>query len=124
VDISKEVSHLYEMASAYLNGQRSLEDFEDWFVPRIEVFLSLPNHSAYHLAVLASLGLAEMNIGHRSEDEYRSLLHELVYQPVLTIDDSPFSITVASSDESSGGPIELEELTPSSSGTLVEVAPS
>ena len=52
MDIYEVTSKIFELASKYLDGDISLQNLEDWFVPRIETFLSVPNHNDYGLASL------------------------------------------------------------------------
>lgn len=71
----------------FLDGKLSLQELEDWLVPRLVLFLSVPYHVASKLAGLVELGLAEMSIGHCSEDEFKASLKRFLQdQPALIVD--------------------------------------
>jgi hypothetical protein len=62
----------------YLNGDLSLHQFEDWFVPVAWNIEQTKNPKANELAGEVELRLAEFSNGHWTEAELRSRLEPLV----------------------------------------------
>lgn len=71
-------SDIFKKVSDYLNGHITLEKLEDWLAPNLGLFLSLPPNNASELAATIELGLAEISKGHRTEEEFRTLLRESI----------------------------------------------
>ena len=71
-------SEIFYKAYQYLNGEISLSKLEDWVESRFGLFVALPQGPARDLYGAIELGLAEMSIGHRSEDEFRALVREFI----------------------------------------------
>lgn len=72
---------LLSQISDYLAEEITLEQLEDWLALQSPSLLHSPDTDVRNIAALLELGLAEMGIGERSEEEFRSLLREEV--PVL-----------------------------------------
>jgi hypothetical protein len=70
----------------YLNGDISLAEFEDWFVPVAWSIERTGNRDAIELAAEIELRLAEFSNGHWTEPELRSKLASLsgVYETELS----------------------------------------
>lgn len=62
----------------YLDEKIALEELEDWLVPRLPALLHSPDADVTELVGTVELGLAEMSIGARSEEEFRALLRESI----------------------------------------------
>jgi len=71
-------SEIFDKTYQYLNGEISLTELEDWVEARFGLFAALPQGAARHLYGTIELGLAEISIGHRSEDEFRALVREFI----------------------------------------------
>lgn len=68
----------YELVVKYLDGEISLEQLEDLYVPRLSDLMMDPNMSG--LLASLELGLAEMDAGFRSEQELRALLEDALVE--------------------------------------------
>jgi len=91
-------SEIFGKVFQYLDGKINVEDIEDWLVPHLYEFLTLPPCSASELAGVIELGLAEMSSGRCSEDDFRSLLKEYIREhDTITIDMRPPELVCASS---------------------------
>lgn len=83
-------SEIFGKVFQYLDGKISLEDIEDWLVPHLYEFLTLPPCSASELAGVVELGLAELSIGQHSEHDFRAMLQEYIREhDTITIDMRP-----------------------------------
>ena len=71
-------SNIFEKVSDYLENVITLEELEDWMAPNLGLFLSLPPNDASELAGAIELGLAEMTKGHRTEEEFKTLIKEFI----------------------------------------------
>ena len=95
MDLTSEV---FSKVFQYLDGKISVEDIEDWFVPHLYEFLTLPPCGASELAGIIELGLAEMSNGQSSEEDFRSLLKKYVLEHnTITIDVRPPELVCTSS---------------------------
>ena len=91
-------SEIFSKVFQYLDGKISLEDIEDWLVPHLYEFLTLPPCSAAELAGIVELGLAEMSRGQSSEEDFRSLLKKYIREhDTITIDMRPPELVCVSS---------------------------
>ncbi len=91
-------SEVFRKLFHYLDGKISVEDIEDWLVPHLYEFLSLPPCSASELAGIIELGLAEMSNGQCSENDFRSLLKKYIREhDTIAIDMRPAELVCASS---------------------------
>jgi hypothetical protein len=77
----------------YLNGDLTLADFEDWFVPVAWNIERTGNQRAVELAGEIELRLAEFSSGHWSEPDLRGMLAPLagIYETELSpaVPDAP-----------------------------------
>lgn len=81
---------IFSKVFQYLGGKINVEDIEDWLVPHLYEFLTLPPCSASELAGVIELGLAELSIGQRSEHDFRAMLQEYIREHnTITIDMTP-----------------------------------
>ena len=71
-------SEIFDKIYQYLNREISLGDLEDWVAARFGLFVTLPQGDARDLYGTIELGLAEMSIGHRTEEEFRALVREFI----------------------------------------------
>ena len=63
----------------YISSKITFTQLEEWFVPRLPVFIRDPESDDADIISAIELGLSEMNAGIISENEFRSLLaNELV----------------------------------------------
>jgi len=62
----------------YLEGLISLEELEEWFLPKVFDLIVDPDSSDSALAAAIELGLAEMMDGIRDEDGLRQDLREIL----------------------------------------------
>jgi hypothetical protein len=89
-------SEIFRKVFQYLDGKINLEDVEDWLVPHLYEFLTLPTSSASELAGVVELGLAEMSSGQCSEEDFRSLLKKYIRKhDTITIDIRPLGLVCA-----------------------------
>jgi hypothetical protein len=83
-------SEIFRKVFQYLNGKIGVEDIEDWLVPHLYEFLTLPHCSASELAGVIELGLAEMSTSQCSEDDFCALLQKYIREHnTVTIDIRP-----------------------------------
>ena len=72
-------SAIFWKASQYLKGELDLEALEDWLVPLLPLFLSLPDDStAAQLVGVIELGRAEMSSGIIDEDELKESIRSFL----------------------------------------------
>jgi len=91
-------SEIFRKVFQYLDGKISVEDVEDWLVPHLYEFLTLPPSSASELAGIIELGLAEISNGQSSEEDFRSLLKKYILEHnTITIDMRPPELVCTSS---------------------------
>jgi len=91
-------AEIFSKVFHYLDGKINVEDIEDWLVPHLYEFLTLPPCSASELAGIIELGLAEMSNGQCTEEDFRSLLKKYVLEHnTITIDERPPELVCTSS---------------------------
>ena len=91
-------SEIFRKVFQYLDSKIDVEDIEDWLVPHLYEFLTLPPCSASELAGVIELSLAEMSNGQCSEEDFRSLLKKYVLEHnTITIDVRPPELVCTSS---------------------------
>lgn len=71
-------SELFIIVDKYVQKNISLEELEDWIVPRLPFFFRLPLSQASEFVAGIELGLAEISNGSRTEEEFRNMLSELL----------------------------------------------
>ena len=72
------VSSFYYQIFSYVNGNRSLNDFENWIVAHLDQLLSVSDSDTRELVNVEELGRAEMSEGHRTEDEFKEELRQFI----------------------------------------------
>lgn len=114
-------SEIFRKVFQYLDSKIDVEDIEDWLVPHLYEFLTLPPCSASELAGVIELGLAEMSSGQCAEEDFRSLLKKYVVDHnTITIDVRPPELVCISS--SANTTQEMFPATPSEvRGSLVSI---
>ena len=76
---------IYRLLHDYVEDLRSLEELEDWLVPRLDMFLLLPPGSAAReLMAAVELGRDELSSGQVTEPELKRSLKELLSQHTVT----------------------------------------
>jgi len=80
---------LLEKVLKYVNNEIDIEQLNDWLVPRLPNFLSSLDTPDAIVADAIELGLAEMSDGIRTEDEFRSLLQDVIREHRAVLDFSP-----------------------------------
>ena len=74
---------IYNKVIQYLNGDIKLSDLENWIVPNLERVVNLPPSPERDLAGEIELGLSEMTAGHRTENEFKTELRELLQSSII-----------------------------------------
>jgi hypothetical protein len=74
------LSHLVSKIHQYLDHAISLEELEDWLLPRLPLLFQRPDSLVARLAATVELGLAEISDNVTTEDEFRTLLEAAVQQ--------------------------------------------
>jgi hypothetical protein len=64
----------------YINAETTLEQLEDWVVPRLPAFLKEPSSTDADIISAIELGLAEISDDIRTEDELRAYLNEALQE--------------------------------------------
>ena len=67
----------------------TIEQFEDWLVPRLPTFLKSPDRTDSNVIAAVELGLAEMSDGVRTKDEFRSFLRDVLQEQTAMLVFSP-----------------------------------
>lgn len=62
----------------FVNSELDVEQLENWLVPRLPILLASPVSSDADVIAAVELGLAEINDGIRTLDEFRSGLSEVL----------------------------------------------
>jgi hypothetical protein len=75
---------LEEKVLQYVNYEISLEQLEDWLVPRLPAFLVFSDSSDSDVVAAIELSLAEISDGIRTEDELRDLLFDVLRKDPTT----------------------------------------
>ena len=78
-------SDLMDQITQYLNNQITINDLEDWLVPREPWLLRDPISDDADIVGVIELGLAEMGSGIRSEEEFRDFLRNSISAPVIPV---------------------------------------
>jgi len=78
-------SELNEKVLSYLESCITLEELEDWYIPRLELFLGDPGSADADIIATIELCLAEMRSGLLDENEARQMLEETLvkYETVI-----------------------------------------
>ena len=75
---------MLSVALDYVEGRTSLDDVQEWVVPRLGELLADPRSTPSELAALFELGAADVAAGELQEDELRELVADFIraHQPV------------------------------------------
>lgn len=80
-------SELKDKVFQALDSSITVEQFEEWLVPRLPAFLASPNSADSNVVAAIELGLAEMSDNIRTRDEFLMLLKTAIQEEetILTI---------------------------------------
>jgi len=79
-------SELFDVVDQYLERIISLQELENWVVPRLPIFFKLPYFGGEELVTEIEMGLAEIGDKTLAEEEFRSSLRNLINkQAVYTV---------------------------------------
>jgi len=73
-------SELRDKLLQYISVETTLEQLEDWVVPRLPAFLKEPNSTDADIISAVELGLVDVSDGIRTEDELRAYLNETLQE--------------------------------------------
>ena len=73
-------SEVVNVIEKYLSKAITLEELEDWLVPRLPLFFKLPHSSLTDFIAGTEVALADMAEQRYTEDEFRTLLGEILEQ--------------------------------------------
>jgi hypothetical protein len=76
---------LKEKIYQVIDGDISFEQLEEWLVPRLPELLILPNSTDSDVVSAIELGLAEMDDGIRTKDEFMALLQSVIQAQHTTL---------------------------------------
>ena len=76
----------------YADSKITLQDLEDWLVPRLPIFLKKPQTADADIVAVVELGLAEITNKIRTETEFRLILREVLQEHTSFLV-YPFSIS-------------------------------
>jgi hypothetical protein len=77
--------NLHAQALAYLGGVLSLGHLEEWLLQYDPVLLASASPDIVQLSGLLSLGIADVNRGHISEDEFKAEIQQFLGRHTLTL---------------------------------------
>jgi hypothetical protein len=69
---------IFRVAHSYLEGHLTLDDVQEWLVPRLGIFLIAPRSTPSELAGLFELGFADVAAGEADEKELQRLIGEFL----------------------------------------------
>lgn len=69
---------LNEKVRDYLDEEISIQELEEWLVPREPIFLSQPDSEDEDIISAIELGLAEIDTEIRTEEEFRNFLSDVL----------------------------------------------
>jgi len=75
-------SELFDIVDQYLERVISLQELEDWLVPRLPFFFKLPYSSGEELVTAIEVGLAEISDKTLTEEDFRSSLRDAINRQV------------------------------------------
>ena len=79
-------SELFDIVDQYLERVISLQELEEWLVPRLPFFFKLPYSGVEELVATIEVGLADISDGTISEEEFRQSLRDSIdRQAVYTV---------------------------------------
>lgn len=71
-------SEFIDFISQYVVGERTIEQLQDWYVPKLPRLLKNPESAEADIVSIIELGLAEMSDGIRTEQGFRNLLRQVL----------------------------------------------
>jgi hypothetical protein len=80
---------LRDMILQYVESIITVEQLEEWLVPRLPALLKSPDSTDSDVVAALELGLAEMSDGIRTEDELRRLLLDVIREQTTTLNVYP-----------------------------------
>lgn len=96
------IGDLMSVVYNYLDHALSLEQLEDWIVPRLPLVFEVPESPVAKLAGSIEFGLAEIGEGLIDEEEFRKRLEAAIQQQETLVffhpADSPIIETASSND--------------------------
>jgi hypothetical protein len=96
----------------YVEREITVEELEDWLVPRLPLYATREDTPDSDLSAAVELGLAEMNDGIRTEDEFRCFVATAVRQ-AETAPGACFFSNDTSFTESANQTMQIEHMFPS-----------
>lgn len=84
-------SELYKKVAEVIDNLITVQQLEEWLVPRLPAFLVDPNSSDADIIATIELGLAEMNDGIRTKEEFSKLLRDTIQEQNIILNWSPSS---------------------------------
>jgi hypothetical protein len=76
---------LREKILHYINKDITLEDLEDWLIPKLPIYIKSPDSTDSDIISALELGLAELSNGIRSEEELRTYLKECLQHVIVSL---------------------------------------
>lgn len=73
-------SELYNLVDGYVQKNITVEELEDWIAARFQLFFSSSPSAVSEFVAGIELGLAELSNGSRTEEEFRSMVSDLLRQ--------------------------------------------
>jgi hypothetical protein len=93
---------LKEKVSQYIDSVITLEELEEWYVPRLPQFLAIPDSADADVVAAVELALVEFESGLRDEVEVKELLDEaLKEQPTVVVSEHKTLIASSSNQSTS-----------------------
>lgn len=110
---------LRNQVQKYIESEINYSQLEEWFVPRLPVYLSAPNSANADVVAVIELGLAELSAGLCNEEELRKNLSQALREHSTTVR----LVFVSSTSSNSTIPMIAQVLPSISSVTIVGMAP-
>jgi len=92
---------LKEKIQQFVDSEISVEELEDWLVPRLHLFIRDPDSDNANIVAAVELGLSELSSGIQSVEDFRkSLNDELVdFAAIFIQNPSDISVTTGSNNQ-------------------------
>ena len=73
------LSHeLRDLVFELIQSNITVEEFEEWLVPRLPLYLEQPNSSNSDVVAAIELGLTEVSDGIKTEEDFRTFLLDII----------------------------------------------
>ena len=105
-------SEIFNVVDQYLERAITLEELEDWLVPRLPLFFKWPYSSLTDLVTEIEVALADMSEQRRTEDEFRSLLNKILEQAQVVWVNYPAEDVMTHTESSNQASPILQYVTP------------